>query len=80
MKKVNYLIVLGISVAAGTSFGMLSKRKNLKTRGLAGAAIGALAGSIAAGIYDRISTSNNTVTLYTKSSQMYENPHDVGYL
>jgi hypothetical protein len=79
MKKLNYLIILGVTTAAGTAVGILSKQKKPGHGGLFGAAVGALAGSVAAGIYDRISTQNDKVTYYSTSSPMYESSQDVGY-
>lgn len=79
MKRLNYLIIVGVTTAAGTAAGILSKQKKPGHGGLFGAAMGALAGSFAARVYDRLSKQNNRVTYYSTSSPMYESSQDVGY-
>jgi hypothetical protein len=71
MKKSDYLILLGISAAAGTVLGMLVDRKNPAKGSLLGATAGIVAGSVAAGFYQYI-TSAEKVPYYSKSSPFYD--------
>ncbi|MEW6584939.1 MAG: hypothetical protein AB1442_04930 [Nitrospirota bacterium] len=71
MKKSNCLIWLGISAAAGTAFGILAGRKYPAKGSLLGAAVGVIAGSVAAGIC-RCVTSGEKVPYYSESSPLYE--------
>ena len=71
MKKSNYLIWLGIAAAAGTAIGVLSERKNAAKGGLLGATAGIVAGSVAAGVYEYI-TSREKFPYYSEGSPLYE--------
>ncbi len=71
MKKSDYLIWLGIAAAAGTALGMLVGRKNPSKGILLGATAGIVAGSVAAGVYQYI-TSGEKVPYYSKSSPLYD--------
>jgi hypothetical protein len=71
MKKSDYLIWLGIAAAAGTALGMLVDRKNPAKGSLLGATAGIVAGSVAAGVYQYI-TSGEKVPYYSKSSPFYD--------
>jgi hypothetical protein len=71
MKRSDYLIWLGISVAAGTALGMLADRKHPAKGSLLGAAAGVVAGSVAAGIYQYV-TSGEKIPYYSKSSPLYD--------
>lgn len=71
MKKSDYLILLGISAAAGTALGMLVDRKNPAKGSLLGATAGIVAGSVAARVYHYI-TSGEKVPYYSKSSPLYD--------
>jgi hypothetical protein len=71
MKRSDYLIWLGISAAAGTALGMLADRKHPAKGSLLGAAAGVVAGSVAAGIYQYV-TSGEKIPYYSKSSPLYD--------
>jgi len=71
MKRSDYLLWLGISAAAGTALGMLADRKHPAKGSLLGAAAGVVAGSIAAGIYQYV-TSGEKIPYYSKSSLLYD--------
>ncbi|MBS1126843.1 MAG: hypothetical protein H6Q93_832 [Nitrospirae bacterium] len=70
MKKTDYLIWLGIAAAAGTTLGMLSERKNTAKGGLLGATAGIVAGSVAAGVYEYV-TSREKYPYYSEVSPLY---------
>jgi len=70
MKQSNYLIWLGVSVAAGTLLGILASREHPVKGSLLGAAAGVAAGSVAAGIY-HYATSGEKVPYYSESSSLY---------
>jgi hypothetical protein len=70
MKKTDYLIWLGIAAAAGTALGMLSERKNTAKGGLLGATAGIVAGSVAAGVYEYV-TSREKYPYYSEVSPLY---------
>lgn len=78
MKKLNYLILLGVTAAAGTAAGILSNRDNPKQGGLIGAAAGLLAGSVAVEVYHRM-TADDGIGYYTQSSPLYEDFEDIEY-
>lgn len=71
MKQSHYLIMLSMAVATGTALGMLSDRKRPGRGALLGAAAGIVAGSAAAGVYER-STRNGRIPFYSSSSPLYE--------
>jgi hypothetical protein len=71
MKRPHYFTWLGISVVAGTALGLLADRKHPAKGSLFGAAAGIVAGSVATGIYEYI-TSRGQVPYYSKSSSLYD--------
>jgi len=70
MKRSNYLLLLCVSAAAGTALGMLSERKNTAKGGLLGATAGIVAGSVAAGVYEYV-TSREKYPYYSEVSPLY---------
>ncbi|MBI5849048.1 MAG: ammonium transporter [Nitrospirae bacterium] len=70
MNKTRYLIWLGIATAAGTAMGMLSDRKHPAKGSLLGATAGMVAGSVAAGVYEYISSEK--VPYYSTESSLYD--------
>jgi len=71
MKKTDYIIWIGVATAAGTALGMLSDRKHPAKGSLLGATAGMVAGSVAAGVYQCIST--NRIPYYSSSaSSLYD--------
>jgi hypothetical protein len=70
MKRSHYIIWLGIATAAGTALGILSDRKHPAKGSLLGATAGVVAGSVAAGVYQYV-TSGDSVPYYSKSSDLY---------
>ncbi|MEW6584554.1 MAG: hypothetical protein AB1442_02970 [Nitrospirota bacterium] len=71
MKKSHYLICLGIAAATGTAFGMIADRKHPAKGSLFGAAAGVMAGSVAAAVYEYV-TSREKVPYYSKASTLYQ--------
>ena len=71
MKKTEYLIWLGIVAAAGSGLGMLTDRKHPAKGGLLGATAGIVAGSVAAELYQYI-TSGEKIPYYSQSSLLYD--------
>jgi hypothetical protein len=80
MKAANYLKWIGVAAAAGTALGMISNLKKPEQGGLIGAAVGVIAGSVAAELYKRMKTDEDGVNYYTKSSPLYESFKDIGYV
>lgn len=76
MKRSNYLLVLGLAAAAGAAIGALSERKYPLKSGALGAAAGVVAGSVAAGVYEYVS-SREKVPFYSSSSPLYEETDSV---
>lgn len=76
MKRTDYLIWLGIAAAAGSGLGMLTNRKHPAKGGLLGATAGIVAGSIAAGFYQQV-TSGEKIPYYSQSSPLYEEAETV---
>lgn len=70
MKKSDYIIWLGVAMAAGTAMGMLSDRKHPAKGSLLGATAGMVAGSVAAGVYEYISSEK--VPYYSSESPLYD--------
>jgi len=70
MKKSDYIIWLGIATAAGTALGMLTDRKHPAKGSLLGATAGMVAGSVAAGVYEYISSEK--VPYYSTESSLYD--------
>jgi hypothetical protein len=70
MKKADYLILLGIAAAAGTTLGMLADRRHPAKGGLLGATAGVVAGSVAAGVYRYMEV--NRIPYYSSASSLYE--------
>ena len=70
MNKTTYLLLLGISAAAGTALGMLADRRQPAKGGIFGAAAGVVAGSVAAGVYQYIE--KNKIPYYSSASSLYE--------
>ncbi len=70
MKKATYLLLLGISAAAGTTLGMLADRRHPAKGGILGAASGIVAGSVAAGVFHYMET--NKIPYYSSASSLYE--------
>ncbi|MDA8084413.1 MAG: hypothetical protein M0024_12220 [Nitrospiraceae bacterium] len=70
MKKTDYLIWLGVAAAAGTALGALSDRKKPGRGGIIGAAAAVVAGSVAAGVYQYVTSEK--VPYYSTSSELYE--------
>ncbi|RPI36254.1 MAG: hypothetical protein EHM54_06185 [Nitrospiraceae bacterium] len=71
MKKSNYLIWIGIAAAAGGAIGLLSERRNTAKGGLLGATAGIVAGAVAAGVYEYVS-SKEKFPYYSEVSPLYE--------
>ncbi len=71
MKRSEYIIWLGVAVAAGGALGALADRKDPGKGGLWGATAGVVAGSVAAGVYHYI-TSGANVPFYSHASSLYE--------
>lgn len=80
MKRSNYLIWLGIGTATGAVTGILSNHRHPEKGGLIGAAMGALAGTIAAKLYKCITEEDKGISYYTKSSPLYEDFNDIEYI
>ena len=78
MEKKDYLIWLGISAAAGTVIGAALNEANPKKGALIGVLAGAVTGSVAIEVYERL-TEEDGIIYYTKSSPQYENPEDIDY-
>lgn len=70
MKTSQFVIWLGIATAAGTALGMLSDRKHPAKGSLLGATAGMVAGSVAAGVYEYISSEQ--VPYYSTASSLYD--------
>ncbi len=70
MNKTTYLLLLGVSAAAGTALGMLADRRHPAQGGILGAAAGVVAGSVAAGVYQYIEA--NKIPYYSSASSLYE--------
>jgi hypothetical protein len=70
MKKSDYILWLGMATAAGTALGMLSDRKHPAKGSLLGATAGMVAGSVAAGVYQYIST--NRIPYYSAATSLYD--------
>ncbi len=71
MKGHRYILLLGMAAAAGGAAGMFSNRENPGKGGLIGATAGVVIGSLAAGLYEHLS-SNGKVPYYSESSSLYE--------
>jgi len=71
MKRSDYFICLCVAVAAGTTAGMLTDRKHVAKGGLLGATAGIVAGAVAAGIYDYV-TSRENFPYYSELSPLYD--------
>jgi hypothetical protein len=71
MKRSNFLLWLGISVAAGAVLGMFADRKDPLKGGLIGTAAGIVAGSAAAASYQYV-TARGKIPYYSKSSPFYD--------
>ena len=69
MKRSQYVIWLGIATAAGTALGMLSDRRHPAKGSLLDATAGMVAGSVAAGVYEYISSEK--VPYYSTESSLY---------
>ena len=69
MRRSQYFIWLGIATAAGTALGMLSDRRHPAKGSLLGATAGMVAGSVAAGVYEYISSEK--VPYYSTESPLY---------
>jgi hypothetical protein len=69
MKKSDYIIWLWVATAAGTALGMLSDQRHPAKGGLLGATAGMVAGSVAAGVYEYISSEK--VPYYSTESSLY---------
>ena len=70
MKKADYLILLGIAAAAGTTLGILADRRHPGKGGILGATAGIIAGSVAAGVYQYIEA--NRIPYYSSASSLYD--------
>lgn len=70
MKRSDYIIWLGVATAAGTAMGMLSDRRHPAKGSLLGATAGMIAGSVAAGVYEYISSEK--VPYYSTESSLYD--------
>ncbi len=68
MKKSQYLIWIGVATAAGTALGVLSDRRHPAKGSLLGATAGMVAGSVAAGVYEYISSEK--VPYYSKEESL----------
>jgi hypothetical protein len=70
MKRSQYFIWLGFATAAGTALGMLSDRKHPAKGSLMGATAGMIAGSVAAGVFQYITSEQ--VPYYSAKSSLYD--------
>ncbi|MDP2157138.1 MAG: hypothetical protein Q8K68_05460, partial [Nitrospirota bacterium] len=70
MKKSDYIIWLGVATAAGTAVGLLSDRRHSAKGCLLGATAGMVAGSVAAGVFEYISSEK--VPYYSSESSLYD--------
>ena len=66
----HYLIWVGLAAAAGASIGLLAGRKRPVEVGLLGAAAGALAGSLAAGVCEY--AKREEIPYYSSLSPLYD--------
>lgn len=71
MKRSSYFLLLCVSAAAGTTIGMLTERQNTAKGGVLGAAAGIVAGSVAAGVYEYV-TSREEYPYYSEVSPLYD--------
>jgi hypothetical protein len=71
MTRSNYLIWVCVAAAAGTTIGMLAERKHTARGGLLGATAGIVAGSVAAGVYEYV-TSREKFPYYSELSPLYD--------
>lgn len=70
MGKKDYIILVGIAAAAGSFAGMLSDRKKPAEGGLLGAAAAVVAASVAAGVYQHVTSEK--VPYYSSQSSLYD--------
>lgn len=70
MKKSEYAIWLGIAGAAGSALGLLADRRHPAKGSLWGATAGIVAGSVAVGVYQYISSEK--VPCYSSKSSLYD--------
>jgi len=78
MHDSKYLLMLGISTAAGSLTGILSNKRNPGLGALFGAAAGAAAGTIAAALYDHVmDLTDDGVDFYSETSPLYQGFDDV---
>lgn len=70
MKKIDYVIWIGLAAAAGSTLGVLADRENPVKGGLFGAAAGVAAGMAAAGVYGYVI--GKEIPYYTSLSPLYE--------
>ena len=59
-----------MAVAAGTAVGLLTKQKDIAKGGLLGAAVGVVAGSVAAGVYEYVT--RDEIPYYSSLSPLYD--------
>ena len=71
MKRSDYIIWLCVAAAAGTTIGMLSEPKHIARCGLLGATAGLVAGSVAAEVYEYV-TSPEKFPYYSELSPFYD--------
>ncbi|MFZ5908364.1 MAG: hypothetical protein ACOYVJ_13355 [Nitrospirota bacterium] len=76
MKRSNFLLWIGISVAAGAVLGIVADRKDPMKGGLIGTAAGMVTGSVAAASYQFV-VSREKIPYYSKSSPFYDEFHTI---
>lgn len=74
-KDPGYLLILGITAAAGAAAGMISNRRHTAQGGLIGAASGLLAGAVTAELYRR-KRLYDSIDFYSSSSELYRGPEE----
>jgi stage V sporulation protein SpoVS len=78
MQESKYLLLVGLSAAAGSVAGILSNRKNPEIGALFGAAAGAATGAIAAALYNHAKNlADDGVDYYSETSPLYQGFDDI---
>lgn len=80
MKKGSGMLLISAFTAAGSAIGTRAKPKKPLCGGLIGAAAGMAAGFILKTIYDKNREDGGKIKYYTKSSPLYDNSEEVGYI
>jgi len=78
MQESKYLLLLGMSAAAGSLTGILSNKRNPGLGALLGAAAGAAVGTVAAALYDHVKDlTDDGVDYYSDTSPLYQEFDDI---